>query len=78
MEISNLFLSKTYIILKVLEIEFHTIFNLYDFVESTHCDKETQNSSFKHKKINISEQTTNSEHLKLRTNHFKNKTGIDF
>ena len=54
MEISYLFFSENYIILKVLEIKFHSIFNLYYFVNSTHCDKLTQNFSFKHKKINKS------------------------
>ena len=63
-EISNLFFSETNIILKVLEIKFHTIFNLYYFVDSTHCDKLTQNFSFKHEKINNGYLRTNHE---LRT-----------
>ena len=63
-EISNLFFSETNIILKVLEIKFHTIFNLYYFVDSTHCDKLTQNFGFKHEKINNGYLRTNH---KLRT-----------
>ena len=70
MEISNLVFSENYIILKVLEIKFHTIFNLYYFVDSTHCDKLTQNFSFKRKKINNGYLRTNH---KLRTTKTQNK-----